>query len=951
MNIAIHTGGMPFNGATIPNGESLGGSESAGYYMAKELAALGHQVTIYTNSQATGKWDGVIYEWAGERSQSAPLGERFHFAMNVPHDVVVVQRQPTGFTFPINAKLTYLWLHDLALHRYSSMLQPSLMRLDGILTVSEFHRKQVSDVYDLPMDFITATTNGVDYEPFKRFADYDREPRSLVYMARPERGLENLVGEDSIMERLPDCHLYVCGYDNTVPQMEAYYKYLWKRCDDLPNVTNLGALGKTQLYELLSKSMLYVYPTEFEDTSCIAVLEANAAGTPVIGSNWSAVPETMQDGGAKLLDLKDGKVNKKRFANTVKKILDNPNEWDKLHQQALNKSQSWSDAAKQWDELFTAKLADKSSNKYRLHKHLEKMSDIKAAIHDGAEKTLPDLKDNYYFVFNKDYAGHYARYYEYEKSKGVKYGPQDLANDPNQRQRFLATLNLVKSLPGKSLIEYGCAHGHYTMNLAHHTDIDSLTGWDICQDNINKARKWAADAKVTDRVKFFCGEHNDIPEADMCDIMVAEEVLEHVDDPISLSETLIKHVNPGGTMIISVPYGPWESIGYDANPGWRAHIHHFERQDLLNIYGTQDDYKIIALPCGPDMGHYLVSFKPNGKPLGSFDYDYKLRTQAPAETLSVCIICKDGEHELGKPLEKIALVADEIIVGIDNKTTDRTKELAESYGAITFSIQSPLEQGFDEARNETIKRATMDWILWIDADETIENAHGLKRYLRNNAYTGYAIKQHHYAIEPPALFQTDYPVRIFRNHKGIKFFGVVHEHPEFALNEGIGKVCILPDVAIMHNGYATEAIRRDRFKRNFPLMMRDRQKYPDRILGKFLWLRDLVYCNQYEMERNGRRITEEMRKRARAAIVLFHDLMTHDNARLVCEGLKYYSEAVKTETNGTGIEAKIGLSFNIGNEADEPKILTGHFLNQADVSEFTDYVIKDNTKKHGDRYY
>ena len=58
MYIVLHVGGLPFNGDTIKR-ESLGGSETAGYYMAKELAAQGHSVTIFTNSPDEGVFDGV----------------------------------------------------------------------------------------------------------------------------------------------------------------------------------------------------------------------------------------------------------------------------------------------------------------------------------------------------------------------------------------------------------------------------------------------------------------------------------------------------------------------------------------------------------------------------------------------------------------------------------------------------------------------------------------------------------------------------------------------------------------------------------------------------------------------------------------------------------------------------------------------------------------------------
>ena len=78
MHIAMAVPGMPFNGSTIPDGKSLGGSESAGYYMARELTKRGHSVVVFTNSEQKGNWDGVVYEFLGRPREDMPLGERFH---------------------------------------------------------------------------------------------------------------------------------------------------------------------------------------------------------------------------------------------------------------------------------------------------------------------------------------------------------------------------------------------------------------------------------------------------------------------------------------------------------------------------------------------------------------------------------------------------------------------------------------------------------------------------------------------------------------------------------------------------------------------------------------------------------------------------------------------------------------------------------------------------------
>ncbi|HOO47233.1 MAG TPA: methyltransferase domain-containing protein, partial [Deltaproteobacteria bacterium] len=616
MFIAIHTAGMPFNGATIPTGQSLGGSESASYYMAKELVKLGHHVTVFTNHQhknADGAvvgqwWDGVLYEWLGTASEQYPLGDRFHAVMQAPFDVVIIQRHPMAFQHKFNSKINIWWLHDLALHVTGGLVQQHLLNIDRIFTVSKWHKDQVSKVYGIPEDTIINTTNGVDYEMFEGLDGYEREPRSLFYMARPERGLENLVGTDSpIMEQLKDCHLYVCGYNNTMPNMKDYYEYLWRRCDELPNVTNLGHLGKRELYEAMAKAQLYVYPTTFEDTSCIAALEANAAGLPVIGSDWSAVPETMTDAGCVLLPLKDGKVDKDGFVKAVRNVLSVPTLYESLKKKAMTKRQTWADAAKQWDQVFTDLLKEKSSDGLRMALHLEQMSDIVAADKGGLTGWIPDFDKNYEFYKTGDYAGHYARYYEYEAGRGVNYGPESLQGNP----RFETIAAKVFDVKPKTVMDFGCAHGHYVMNILARVPLGSMhiTGIDIDRSNIEKAEAWARQANFTEYTKFLQGSLEELkarPDM-MFDCIICSEMLEHVPNPQDYINELVKHLNPNGTFIGSTPYGPWEAIGYKDHPGWRAHLHHFERQDLNEMFAGFDGYKLIAVPWQGDLGHYVFT--------------------------------------------------------------------------------------------------------------------------------------------------------------------------------------------------------------------------------------------------------------------------------------------------------------------------------------------------------
>ena len=90
-------------------------------------------------------------------------------------------------------------------------------------------------------------------------------------------------------------------------------------------------------------------------------------------------------------------------------------------------------------------------------------------------------------------------------------------------------------------------------------------------------------------------------------------------------------------------------------------------------------------------------------------------------TLSIVIITHNEEANLGRTLESVkALVSDgrgEIIV-VDSGSTDRTVEIARSFGAKVFVEEW---KGYAAQKNSAIDKATGDWILSLDADESLES--------------------------------------------------------------------------------------------------------------------------------------------------------------------------------------------------------------------------------------
>lgn len=88
-------------------------------------------------------------------------------------------------------------------------------------------------------------------------------------------------------------------------------------------------------------------------------------------------------------------------------------------------------------------------------------------------------------------------------------------------------------------------------------------------------------------------------------------------------------------------------------------------------------------------------------------------------TLSVVIITHNEEANLGRTLASVQpLVGDgkgEIIV-VDSGSTDRTVEIAKSFGAKVFVEEW---KGYSTQKNSAIDKATGDWILSLDADEEV----------------------------------------------------------------------------------------------------------------------------------------------------------------------------------------------------------------------------------------
>lgn len=190
--------------------------------------------------------------------------------------------------------------------------------------------------------------------------------------------------------------------------------------------------------------------------------------------------------------------------------------------------------------------------------------------------------------------------------------------------------------------------------------------------------------------------------------------------------------------------------------------------------------------------------------------------------LSLCMIVKNEEDCIGRCLKSVEGVVDEIII-VDTGSTDRTVEICQSFGAKVYSF--PWNESFADARNYGIEQATGDWILWLDADEEVDEQDRYK--LRDALYLDSSlilnVRLINYFGEEANKDQvlTMAHPRLFRNQKDLRFVGKIHETLVLKDKSQIGFV----DINVYHYGYLTEVVgKKDKVSRNLSMLQRELQE-------------------------------------------------------------------------------------------------------------------------------
>jgi len=257
--------------------------------------------------------------------------------------------------FVDNSKVNVLWQH-LSYDQYNCQLMHDETFVNSIqhfVYVSDWQLQQYQKTFPISHANNHVIKNAI--EPIE-YKEKLKGKIKLIYTSMPNRGLEVLLDVFEMMNR-DDVELTI--YSSTIIYGKGYIdnnaQRLFNRCKSMKNVIYKGYAMNNAVRKALQEHHILAYPSIFEETSCLAAIEAGAAGCKIVTTNFGALPETCGE----YATYVDYNENKKELVENylviLNRVIDNyDKECYNLNEQSewFNQNYSWKNRADEWNNLF-----------------------------------------------------------------------------------------------------------------------------------------------------------------------------------------------------------------------------------------------------------------------------------------------------------------------------------------------------------------------------------------------------------------------------------------------------------------------------------------------------------------------------------------------------------------------------------------------------------------------
>jgi len=222
--------------------------------------------------------------------------------------------------------------------------------------------------FDIPTDRSIVIKNGIESFPQRKI--YKKgDPIKLIHHCTPWRGLNVLL---RAMQEITDPNITLDVYSSTQvygdqfkKQNDDQFKPLYEQAKQLPNVNYIGYETNEYIKANMNKYDMFVYPSTFEETSCVSALEALASGVHVVTNNYGALYETCAEWPVYINYTEDFEQMALGTAEAIKvaaSYLHEPFIQDHLEQQQLfyKRFYSWNKKGMEWESFLKGAISERN---------------------------------------------------------------------------------------------------------------------------------------------------------------------------------------------------------------------------------------------------------------------------------------------------------------------------------------------------------------------------------------------------------------------------------------------------------------------------------------------------------------------------------------------------------------------------------------------------------------
>ena len=341
-SIVLADDGIEFDGESSAIGP-LGGVESSIVNLTKELAKRGHEVLICNKCIRARTIQGVNWQ---------PISEE----MPKYADLYVANRGDKLISLMPQAKRTVFWIHNPARYLLKWRYMTKLWRINpSIIFIGNYHASTYPSW--APGDSRLIITYGISDDFRNVAAAKFAPPPKAIFTSNPLRSLDWLlsVWRRKIHPKLlnAEFHLFAGAitYGDVGKRKEREILAVLERARALESqgVVIRSPVSKSKLIEELKESRVMLYKGDENETFCLALGEAQAAGVPAVVQRFGSVVERVKDG-------LTGAVTEteEEFVKASVKLLADDEHWFTNHRnsQALQRDWGWSQAAEEFERLI-----------------------------------------------------------------------------------------------------------------------------------------------------------------------------------------------------------------------------------------------------------------------------------------------------------------------------------------------------------------------------------------------------------------------------------------------------------------------------------------------------------------------------------------------------------------------------------------------------------------------